>query len=91
MYKQELQNEIIDKLRAKEQECEALKKRVQGEIRLGNHYKEDFAEQVVIVQKLEQALDEIERFMIYEFSGQNQWVKKNILNIINKAKETTNE
>lgn len=41
--------------------------------------------------KYKQALDEIEKFMIYEFSGQNQWVKKNVLNIINKAKEKTNE
>lgn len=37
--------------------------------------------------KYKQALDEIEEFMIYEFSGQNQWVKKNVLDIINKAKE----
>lgn len=37
-------------------------------------------------KKLKQALDEIEKFMIYEFSGQNQWVKKNVLDIINKAK-----
>lgn len=77
---------IIDKLQSKEQECKALKKRVQGEIYLGNKFKEDFAEQAAIAQKLEQALDEIEKFMIYEFSGQNQWVKKNVLNIINKAK-----
>lgn len=38
-------------------------------------------------EKYKQALDEIEKFMIYEFSGQNQWVKKNVLDIINKAKE----
>lgn len=37
--------------------------------------------------KYKQALYEIEKFMIYEFSGQNQWVKKNVLDIINKAKE----
>lgn len=38
------------------------------------------------LSKYKQALDEIEKFMIYEFSGQNQWVKKNVLDIINKAK-----
>ena len=42
-------------------------------------------------ERFKQALDEIEKFMIYEFSGQNQWVKKNVLDIINKAKEKTNE
>lgn len=39
------------------------------------------------LNKYKQTFDEIERFMIYEFSGQNQWVKKNVLDIINKAKE----
>ena len=38
------------------------------------------------LDQLKQALDEVEKFMIYEFSGQNQWVKKNVLDIINKAK-----
>ena len=33
-------------------------------------------------RKLENALDEIEKFMIYEFSGQNEWVKTQILDII---------
>ena len=37
------------------------------------------------------ALDEIENFMNYEFSGQNEWVKTNILDIINKVKGTDNE
>lgn len=37
------------------------------------------------------ALEKIENFMIYEFSGQNEWVKTSVLNIINKAKEVKNE
>ena len=37
------------------------------------------------------ALGEIENFMNYEFSGQNEWVKTSILDIINKAKGTDNE
>lgn len=37
------------------------------------------------------ALDEIENFMNYEFSGQNEWVKTRILDIINKAKDGKND
>lgn len=37
------------------------------------------------------ALEEIENFMNYEFSGQNEWVKTSILDIINKAKGEGNE
>lgn len=37
------------------------------------------------------ALEEIENFMNYEFSGQNEWVKARILDIINKAKGEGNE
>ena len=56
--------------------------------------KEEFVKTVrklenIIIEniKYRRALDEIEKFMIYEFSGQNQWVKKNVLDIINKAKK----
>lgn len=37
--------------------------------------------------KYKKALDDIERFMIFEFSGQNEWVKNDVLGIINKAKD----
>ena len=102
-------DDLHNKLQAKEQECEELKKLVQEAEKAPicfhcseepcirqerDKYKKlsvDFKD----VNKqlgykyitLKQALDAIEKFMIYEFSGQNQWVKKNVLDIINKAKE----
>ena len=76
-------------LKRKEQECQQLKAALQAS---------DIAKAVIsyaeinfpIIEKLSNALDEIEKFMIYEFSGQNQWVKKNVLDIINKAKDRKN-
>lgn len=40
--------------------------------------------------RYKQALDEIEKFIIYEFLGQNEWVKTQILDIIRKAKGEEN-
>lgn len=37
-------------------------------------------------RKLECVFDEIEKFMHYEFCGDNEWVRKAILDIISKAK-----
>lgn len=37
-------------------------------------------------RKLEDTLNNIEKFMIYEFSGQNEWVKTTVLDIISKVK-----
>lgn len=42
----------------KEQECEELKKRVKGEIHLGNRYKEDFVEQFNEAEKLKAELEQ---------------------------------
>lgn len=79
----------LETLEDLEQECKALEKRVKAEIHLGNKYKKDFAEQVVIAQKLEQALDEIEK--ICQMKEENSQfvlpsVWQQILEIINKAK-----
>ena len=38
------------------------------------------------LSRYRKALEEIENFMNYEFSGQNEWVKTSILDIINNAK-----
>lgn len=58
---------------------------------LKTYIKEDLAPHAQMLQnennRYRRALEEIENFMIYEFSGQNEWVKTSVLNIINKAKE----
>lgn len=89
---------LTNNLQSKEQECEEFKKE-KAEIKkyLGISDKtiiqrleelQEFKDELKISEyNYKQALDEIEKFMIYEFSGQNQWVKKNVLDIINKAKE----
>ena len=41
-------------------------------------------------RKLEDTLNNIEKFMIYEFSGQNEWVKTTVLDIIIKSKGANN-
>lgn len=83
-------NRLKEQLKRKEQECEHWKNQclcLDGEDVTVQISQEQFEE----YQNYKQALDEIEKFIIYEFSGQNQWVKKNVLGIINKAKEKTNE
>lgn len=81
---------LRNKLQEKEQECEELKR----EIAFGNNGKLSDKIRAIVFKdlsaknsKYKQALDEIERFMIFEFSGQNEWVKNDVLGIINKAKE----
>ena len=50
-------------------------------------YKEnEFYMAVKNLTRYRKALEEIENFMNYEFSGQNEWVKTRVLDIINKAK-----
>ena len=71
-------------LKRKEQECEELK---QWKEDAENLFKTQTDNADKIINRYKQALDEIEKFMIYEFSGQNQWVKKNVLDIINKTKK----
>lgn len=78
------------KRKAKEQECEELKR----EIAFGNNGELSDKIRAIVFKdlnaensKYKQALEDIERFMIFEFSGQNEWVKNNVLGIINKAKE----
>ena len=39
------------------------------------------------VDEYKKALEEIENFMNYEFSGQNEWVKTRILDIIKTIDE----
>lgn len=79
------------------QECEALEKRVQAEIHLGNKYNEDFAEQAAIAQKLEQTLDDIEKIVKQtcrqRCTNECLGTRKHcgygsVLNIINKTKES---
>lgn len=70
--------ELQQELQAKEQECEKLKEKQKELLHDCNSCK---------FHQYKQALDEIERFMIFEFSGQNEWVKNNVLNIIDKAKD----
>lgn len=41
-------------------------------------------------RKLEDTINNIEKFMIYEFSGQNEWVKTSIHDIIIKSKGANN-
>ena len=72
--------ELQQKLQAKEQECEAQRRKIDYYIKKTTQLLDD-------IDNYKQALDEIEKFMIYEFSGQGQWVKKDILNKINKIKE----
>lgn len=81
---------ITDKLQEKEQECEELKR----EIAFRNNGELSDKIRAIVFKdlnaensKYKQALDDIERFMIFEFSGQNEWVKNDVLGIINKAKE----
>ena len=78
-------------LKRKTQECEELKKKKEENEKfyLTKYANKDSycLELEHELNKYKQTLDEIERFMIYEFSGQNQWVKKNVLDIINKAKK----
>ena len=112
--------DLQEQLKHKEQECEELKKEINGYKTIIEKIRQEIQEDETcesqecgcdnyeecieclkntilniineerndFVQDYKQALDEIEKFMIYEFSGQNQWVKKNVLDIINKAKET---
>ena len=75
---------LKQQLKSKEWECENLK---QWQEDAENLFKTQTDNADKIINRYKQALDEIEKFMIYEFSGQNQWVKKNVLDIINKAKE----
>ena len=75
--------ELTKQLEEKEQECEELK---QWKKDAENLFRTQTDNADKIINRYKQALDEIEKFMIYEFSGQNQWVKKNVLDIINKAK-----
>lgn len=51
----------LEQLKRKEQECEELKKRVKGEIHLGNRYKEDFVEQFNEAEKLKAENEELKK------------------------------
>lgn len=86
---------IIDKLRAKEQECEELKR----EIAFGNNGKLSDKIRAIVFKNLDdenskykQALDEIEEFCIVYSNNHDAYetVYKHILDIINKAKEKNN-
>lgn len=54
-------NCLYKQLKRKEQECEELKKRVKGEIHLGNRYKEDFVEQFNEAGKLKAENEELKK------------------------------
>ena len=75
--KNKSQEELIEEIVRCHQIGESTTQCVYGPLRIEN-------------DRYKQALDEIENFMIYEFSGQNEWVKTSVLNIINKAKEVKN-
>lgn len=73
----EIVAELKQECKEQEDKIKKLRKNLALEIESNTHYRN--------------ALKEIENFMNYEFSGQNEWVKTRILDIINKAKGETNE
>lgn len=83
---------IIDKLRAKEQECEEYKKKFSRFFNIDNQECWDIAFLNNEKAKYKQALDEIEEFCIVYSNNHDAYetVYKHILDIINKAKEKNN-
>ena len=83
---------IIDKLRAKEQECEEYKKKFSRFFNIDNQECWDIAFLNNEKAKYIQALDEIEEFCIVYSNNHDAYetVYKHILGIINKAKEKNN-
>ena len=83
---------IIDKLRAKEQECEEYKKKFSRFFNIDNQECWDIAFLNNEKAKYKQALDEIEEFCIVYSNNHDAYetVYKHILGIINKAKEKNN-
>ena len=83
---------IIDKLRAKEQECEEYKKKISRFFNIDNQECWDIAFLNNEKAKYKQALDEIEEFCIVYSNNHDAYetVYKHILGIINKAKEKNN-
>ena len=84
--------EIIDKLRAKEQECNNLKEELRCNRRSIKDLSIESSEICKILEKYKQALDEIEEYLDAQqryFDGEDY---HNLLDIINKTKgEITNE
>lgn len=78
--------EYCELLKAKEQECEELENTLAFSRKCVRYNADVITSQQKDVDRYRKALEEIENFMNYEFSGQNEWVKTSILDIINKAK-----
>lgn len=80
-------NCYFKQLARKTQECEELKEKLKFKDYENSNLNKKYRQEQEGRRNYRKAIEEIENFMNYEFSGQNEWVKIRILDIIGKAKE----